>query len=148
MTSIEIKEIAFGSPEYEVSKQFREALLRKPLGITLSPDDLKGESSQHHYVALTSTQEIVGTVVMKPVSDSLIKLRQMAVSPDIQNGGIGRKLVMLAEQNARDKGFKTISMTARISAKGFYERLGYHTEGDEFMDIIPVPSIKMVKHLT
>ncbi len=115
--------------------------------MSLSEYDLNGEEHQYHFAALTSAHKVVGTVVMKPETGTLIKLRQMAVSPTIQKGGIGKELVMLAERAAKDRGFKTVKMTARLSAQGFYERLGYKTEGDEFMDVIPVPSIKMVKNL-
>lgn len=148
MLAVDIKKIAFGSPEYALSKNFRNALLRVPLGLSLSTEDLAGEDTQHHFAAITQTQEIVGTVILKPISRDIVKIRQMAVSQNVQNNGIGTKLMTKAEQYAQDNGFKSIHMTARVSAKNFYERLGYRTDGEEFMDVIPVPSIKMVKDFT
>ena len=59
----------------------------------------------------------------------------MAVLNNLQGKGIGRALMMFAENIARDRGFRKISMHARKTAVGFYEKLGYEVEGDEFLEV-------------
>ena len=140
-----LQRLDYGSPLYELSKAFREQILRKPLGIILSEEDLKGEDQQIHFAAISESQ-IVGTVVLKPLPDQKVKLRQMAISPSHEGQGLGRKLILMAEEFACESGYKSIEMTARCSAQGFYERLGYETSGQVFVEAaVPVPSIIMSK---
>jgi predicted N-acetyltransferase YhbS len=141
-----IREISYASDLYECSKRFREEVLRLPLGLVLSALDLQEEDRQIHIAAVESNETILGTVLLKPLSDEIIKLRQMAVAPALHGRGIGRDLVRFAEQLAIAKGFQTIQMHARMSAKGFYERLGYRSTGTEFIEVT-VPTIKMARHI-
>ncbi len=120
--------------------------MREPLGLIWSKKDLDGEESQFHILAM-SDQKIVGTVVLKPVSKTRIKLRQMAVDSHLQGNGIGKKLVLFAENLAKSKGFQEVEMIARMSALNFYKKLGYKTEGEEFEEIM-VRSINMIKNLS
>ena len=53
---------------------------------------------------------------------------------------------MFAENLARDKGFKTLTMHARDTAIGFYERFGYKVKGDKFIEI-NIPHHIMEKRL-
>src|SRR5579864_7763536 len=128
---VSIREIPFGSPLYERARRFREDVLRLPLGLVLSAQDVDGEDHQIHVAALGPNNAVLGTVVLKPITPELVKLRQMAVAPTVQRTGMGKDLVRFAEHVARSKGFKSIEMHARISAKAFYEKLGYHALGDE-----------------
>ena len=146
MSNLEIIEISFGSLLYEQSKTFRHEILRRPLGLTLSAADIVDEDKQIHIVALEAG-EVLGTVLLKPLNDGVVKLRQMAVSPRTQGSGCGRKLVLYAEQTAVSRGFGVIELNARVSARGFYEKLGYAAFGDEFIEVT-VPTIKMVKSLS
>jgi predicted N-acetyltransferase YhbS len=142
-----IKKIPFASKTYEEMKRFREDILRLPLGLKLSVDDLIDEDTQIHIAAIEDGGSIVGTILLKPVSQNRVKLRQMAVLPSLQQRGIGRKLVSTAEESARAMGFTIIELHARIYAKGFYEKLGYQMEGDTFIEV-NLPTAKMIKRLT
>jgi len=142
-----IKKIPFASKTYEEMKRLREDILRLPLGLKLSDDDIKGEDTQIHIAAIGDGGSIVGTILLKPLSKHRAKLRQMAVLPTLQHRGIGRKLVSTAEESARTMGFTIIELHARIYAKGFYEKLGYQMEGDTFIEV-NLPTAKMIKHIT
>jgi len=75
-----------------------------------------------------------------------VRLRQMAVINDLQGKGIGRALMQFAENLARDRGYKKITMHARKNATGFYEKLGYKKVGKEFLEIT-IPHYVMEKEL-
>jgi predicted GNAT family N-acyltransferase len=141
-----IREIAFGSSLYNAMARFREDHLRRPLGLANSADDLAGEDRQVH-IAAVEGDAILGTVILKPVSASLVKLRQMAVAPQTRGQGLGRDLMLFAEKIARQRGYREIEMHARVSAKGFYEKLGYRAVGDEFVEVT-VPHVAMTKPLS
>ena len=68
-------------------------------------------------------------------SPAVVRLRQMAVLNNLNGKGIGRSLMQFAENIARDRGFRKITMHARKSAIGFYEKLGYQVTGDEFNEV-------------
>jgi ribosomal protein S18 acetylase RimI-like enzyme len=75
-----------------------------------------------------------------------VKLRQMAVINNLQGKGIGRALMYFAENIARDRGYKVITMHARKTATGFYERLGYKVSSEEFKEL-SLPHFVMEKSL-
>ena len=141
-----IQEVAHGSPLYHRTVAFREEQLRRPLGLTNSAVDLAEEDKQIH-IAATDGQEVLGTVVLKPLSPTLVKLRQMAVAPRLRGSGLGGELVRFAERIAWERGYETVEMAARLSARGFYERLGYRAVGAEFLDVT-IPHIMMTKSRT
>ncbi len=141
-----IEQISFGSDLYHSALGFRFEILRKPLGLTWSEKDLSGEDRQIHIAAINDLGKMVGTVVLKPISKELVKLRQMAVDPNLQKSGIGKNLVLFAEDYARSSGYKKIEMIARISAFEFYRKLGYEPNGEEFEEVT-VRSVNMFKNL-
>lgn len=66
----------------------------------------------------------------------------MALFPDYRGRGIGTRLLALAEEHARDKGFKKVSLIVfeqNTGAKQLYDRTGYHEVRRE--SIYPHPLI-------
>jgi predicted GNAT family N-acyltransferase len=55
-------------------------------------------------------------------------------------------LMIFAENVARDRRFKKIIMHARKESIPFFEKLGYHTNGNEFMELT-IPHVVMEKEL-
>lgn len=141
---MEIREIKFGSELYQRSSNLRENVLRQPLGLVLSSEDTQDEDKQIHIAAIENGVDVIGTIILKPASSEVSEIRGVAVAPHMQNMGIGKQLVIFAEQLAIENGFLTIEMKARISARKFYEKLGYNTTGPEFIKST-IPHIKMEK---
>lgn len=126
--------------------QLREEVLRRPLGLSLKDEDLSGEVQEITLAALEG-EEVIGCVLLKPLADGWIKLRQMAVAEKMQGRNIGRALVRAAERIALEKGYIRIELHARDVAAGFYRKLGYRQEGEMFTEV-NIPHLKMVKELT
>jgi len=142
---IDIREVAFASEEYKSLLKIRYDVLRKPLGTELSAKDIEADDKEFH-VAVFDGANAIACVLLRPINADIIKLRQMAVTDACQGQGIGAKLVLHAEELAASRGFKTMELHARKFAQGFYEKLGYATEGEEFIEAT-VPNIKMFKSL-
>jgi predicted GNAT family N-acyltransferase len=70
----------------------------------------------------------------------------MAVIPAMQKNGLGRGLLDFVEKIAYDRGFRKMIMHARKTAIGFYEKLGYVADGDEFSEV-GIPHVEMRKNL-
>ncbi|MBC6906518.1 N-acetyltransferase [Saccharophagus sp. K07] len=141
-----LKQIQFGSREYHDCLTLRSHVLREPLGLVLSPEDLAGEDQQYHFAAFADGA-LIGCVICKPIAPDRIKLRQMAVTEQMRGQGIGRALVLFAEQTVAALGFHSIELSARLPAAGFYQALGYQAKGSAFLEL-GVPHIKMQKQIS
>lgn len=70
---------------------------------------------------------------------------RMAVLQNWRNRGIGTRLLQSLLEVARKRGDLICRLHAQVSAIGFYERFGFHTEGEEFMDA-GIPHRTMIFH--
>jgi GNAT superfamily N-acetyltransferase len=138
------REIAFGSREYGLECRLREEVLRRPLGLPLSEEDLAGEEHQLHFGLFAPDEDLVACVVAVRLSPTDARVRQMAVSPRHQRKGLGRRMIGKLEANLRARGFRKLVLNARTSAAGFYEKLGYAALGDEYVDT-KGPHVRMTK---
>ena len=129
-----LKIIDHGSKEYQQMVKLRNDILRKPLGMALSPEELEKEKNEI-LIGAFEEEKMLGCCMLVSIDPRICRLRQMAVLNTLQGKGIGRALLSFAENIARDRGFKLITMHARKSAAGFYERLGYKVCGDEFAEL-------------
>lgn len=140
-----LKIIDHGTDEYKHMLDLRDAILRKPLGLHFSPDEIEKEKSNLH-IAAYEDDHMVGCCMLVEEDPQTVRLRQMAVLNDVQGKGMGRALMQFAENLARDRGYKKITMHARNNALGFYEKMGYKKVGKEFMEIT-IPHYVMEKKL-
>ncbi len=127
------RELAFGSADYHAAVALREVVLRRPLGLTLTPDDFAGEETSFHLGCFAGGQ-LVGTLILRPLDARVLKMRQVAVAPEWQGRGIGTALVAFAEHCAAARGFTTLVAHARGTALDFYRKLAYWEEGAPFLE--------------
>jgi ribosomal protein S18 acetylase RimI-like enzyme len=110
-----------------VAAAYRHYIARigKPPGPML--DDYREVIQQHHVLVLTEGTNIIGVLVLIRQLHSLL-VDNVAVHPDYQRKGLGRKLMALAEAEAHRLGLTTVTlytnehMTENIE---LYKRLGY-----------------------
>ena len=140
-----LKIIDHGSREYQQMVQLRNDILRKPLKLTLTPEELEAEKDEI-LIGAFDEEKMLGCCMLIIVDPGTVRLRQMAVLNNLQGKGIGRALMQFAENIARDRGFKKIIMHARKSAAGFYEKLGYQVCSEEFEEVT-LPHYEMEKKL-
>jgi len=140
-----LKIIDYGTEEYQQMLKLRDAVLRKPLGLHFSTDELEQEKA-NLLIAAYEDNVMLGCCMLVQENPETVRLRQMAVLNDLQGKGIGKALMTFAENLARDRGYKKISMHARKNAIGFYEKMGYRTCGGEFHELT-IPHYMMEKEL-
>ena len=140
-----LKIIDHGTPEYQQMLKLREDILRRPLGLSFSADELEKEK-ENLLIAAYEDDQMLGCAMLVEEDPQTVRLRQMAVLNDLQGKGIGRALMNFAENLARDRGYKRITMHARKNAAGFYEKMGYKKVGGEFQEIT-IPHYLMEKML-
>lgn len=158
-----VSQILHGSLEYAAAVELRRRVLRLPLGMDFSAAELAAEVDQFHF-GIWDGEELVGCLSLvrngpsRLVSnrdegsvgsteiiqwESQFKMRQVAVSPDRQRQGIGKRLVEAAEAFV-DTG--EISLHAREVAVAFYESMGYTTVGEPFLEV-GILHMKMTKRV-
>jgi ribosomal protein S18 acetylase RimI-like enzyme len=140
-----LKIIDYGSPEYQQMVKLRDAVLRKPLGLTFTQEDLESEKD-NILIAAFEEERMLGCCMLVEERPDVVRLRQMAVLNALQGKGIGRALMNFAENIARDRGYKIVKMHARNNSIGFYEKVGYKKKGDEFIEVT-IPHYVMEKVL-
>ena len=87
-------------------------------------DKVLGRMAVRDVFAAVHDGAIIGTVSFSlPRS----KLYSLFIDPRAQRGGIGQRLVRHIEQHAAGLGCTLLQLSASITAKPFYERLGYET---------------------
>lgn len=143
--SVSCREFDYGSPEYLAAVDLREEVLRKPLGMTWQAHDFRGEEVSMHLGAFDG-DVLVGTLILLPLDDKTVKMRQVAVSLRRQGQGVGSVLVRFAEQLACQRGFTAMVAHARCAVLGFYQRLGYRVEGEPLVEV-GLPHAKIRKQL-
>ncbi len=140
-----ICEIAHGSPEYWATVDLRDSILRKPLGLAFSAEELDAEKNSHH-VACYLGEKLVGCLVLCPLEEGDVRMRQVAVVTELQGQGIGKALVDYSEALACKAGYRRMVLHARESAVAFYEKLGYARLGGRFEEVT-IPHWAMEKRL-
>src|SRR5260221_13592949 len=126
-----LRMIDHGTKEYQQMVNLRNEILRKPLGLTFDREELEKEK-EDILMGAFEDDRLLGCCLLSRVDAITVRLRQMAVPNNMQGKGVGRALMIFAENIARDLGYKRLVMHARVTALGFYEKLGYSTNGKEF----------------
>jgi len=129
-----IKQIDHGSKEYQQMVQLRSQILRKPLGLVFSKEELEKEK-EDILIAAFDDDVMLGCCILSCLDTNTLRLRQMVVSDTLQGKGIGASIISFAENLARDRGFKKMSMHARNNVMGYYEKFGYKIKGEEFIEV-------------
>ncbi len=75
-----------------------------------------------------------------------LKMKQVAVSGNMQRSGIGRQLLLAAEKFAIENNYNYLFCHARASAVSFYKTSGYDIKGDVFYEV-NIPHYYMYKKL-
>ena len=140
-----LKIIDYGSPEYMQMVKLRDAILRKPLGLCFTQEDLEKEKD-NMFIGAFEEDRMLGCCMLVEEQPDIVRLRQMAVLNDLQGKGIVRALMNFAENLARDRGYKIVRMHARNNVVGFYEKVGYKVKGDQFIEVT-IPHFVMEKEL-
>lgn len=148
---IEIRRITRDDPLYRQECQLREQVLLSNVGLTHDSfcEAYPGyEERFEHFVAVLehpSGPKVVGCALLLPGDGEPHqgKLMQMAVDPQRQGEGLGRRLVVAIEGRAfGELGLTELYCHAQTVAAAFYSKLGWQTDGDEFIEA-GIPHFRM-----
>ncbi len=138
--------IDYGTPEFDETVALRTKILRIPLGLEFTEEQLSMEYSDTHIVCRNDKEQLLGCLILTPKDDNKLKMRQVAVDDVVQSKGVGSKIVEWSEEWGRKQGFKEMVLNARKTAVPFYLKLNYVVEGEEFTEV-GIPYLFMKKML-
>ncbi|MCX6989182.1 MAG: GNAT family N-acetyltransferase [Chlamydiae bacterium] len=114
---------------YRDELMLRWEVLRKPLGMPPGSEVIPEEMESTHLLVLHD-KKIVGCLVFHPKSETSGQIMQLALSEDYRGAGCARKLMHALEQSLSAKGIVDLSVFAREELQGFYQRMGFHYNGE------------------
>lgn len=142
---LEIVKTPHGSAHQKDAVDLRRRVLRQPLGLDFTADELAREGGDEHWVAVRDGR-VVGCLVVVPLADREAKIRQVAVDPGLQRIGIGRTLIEAVECDLRLRGTRSVMLHARREVVAWYESQGYESFGEPFFEVT-IPHRAMRKDL-
>jgi predicted GNAT family N-acyltransferase len=107
------------------------------------PEELEWDgldAGAFHLIARDGEGRPVGGARMLPDGH----IGRMAVLKPWRGHQVGTALLRRALEEAARRGFAKVYLDAQVHAIGFYERLGFVTQGEEFMDA-GIPHRRMVR---
>ncbi len=140
------RQFPHGSEDYAQALDLRESVLRAPLGLVLTPEEMAGEPDFFHLGGFAGGR-LLAVLLLCPLDPRTVKMRQVAVHPAFQNRGLGAQLVAFAERFASERGFGKVVAHARESASGFYRQAGYTLDSRIFLETT-IPHRLVTKELS
>lgn len=141
----QIKSFCQNSEEYRQALSLRYKILRVPLGLEFTDEELKKDELDLHF-GIFENGKILACLILTECESGTVKMRQVAVDDNLQGKGLGSELSLAAERYSKERGFKTMFCHARKAAVPFYLKLGYKIIGDEFTEV-NIPHYVMEKEL-
>ena len=127
---LEFNIINYNSPEYQKALRLREDVMRKPLGLLLSEEDVKDDGKRIHI-----SKDIIMMSSFAVVLYKIAHIYSVFVKQELQNKGFGQRLMAYAENYAKSQGAKRLYVEGRKAAKNFYQKCGFSSCGLEYIDM-------------
>ncbi|NSL51423.1 GNAT family N-acetyltransferase [Calidifontibacillus erzurumensis] len=103
------------------------------------------ENDATHFVLYDGNKPI-GAGRVRQLGDTL-KVERICVLDTYRHKGCGKLIMDKAEEVARDKAIKKLKLNAQSHAERFYQKLGYETVSDVFMEA-GIPHVTMIKTIS
>jgi len=135
--------------EWAAYYELRYTVLRQPWGQPRGSERAADDEATTtvHALALGPDGQALAVGRLHPSSATEGQVRFMAVTPNSQRQGLGRKVLAYLEEKARHAGLSSISLHAREGAVPFYESLGYAVVEPSHLLFGQIPHFLMRKSL-
>lgn len=111
----------------------RYEVLRKPWDQPASTATDELESSSINAYISDNNGKVIACGRLQENAGKVGQIRFMAVSPDHQGEGLGKKIVQFLEQRAKELNLASVELQARENAVKFYEACGYQIKEKSFL---------------
>ena len=122
--------------DFKAYYALRYKVLREPWGHPKGTEKDDYEAISEHFMAVDeNTSEVLGVIKLFEKTPGVGQASHLAVANEHQRKGVGKFLIEVVENRARERGFKTLGAMARVNATAYFEKYGYHVAG------LPVPHL-------
>ena len=137
--------VQHNSKQYESTVALRDRILRQPLGLKFSAEQLAAESTDIHLAGLIDDQ-VRACCVFTEKDEGWFRICQIAVDVEFQRQGYGKQLMNFVHDHVESLGGKRVFCHSRDVAVPFYSHLGYRSVGDYF-ELVTIQHVRMEKDL-
>src|SRR5437868_12247469 len=92
-----LKLLDHGSKEYKQMIDLRMQILRKPLGLSFTTEELEKEK-EDILIGCFDDDKMEGCCLLTEIEPGILRLRQMAVISGLQGKGLGRALMIFRSE--------------------------------------------------
>jgi predicted GNAT family N-acyltransferase len=131
--------------EWKAVRRLRERVFVREQGTTLAEEFDEHDAGAVHAAAVAGGA-VVGTGRMYTLPSGETRIGRMAVDQTMRREGIGGLVLAFLEERAALGGAASVTLHAQTYVRAFYERHGYSTCGEPFMEV-GIEHVKMVKRL-
>lgn len=132
---------------WSIYYQLRWRVLRQPWGQPLGSERDELDATAYHLLALNTYQEAVGVGRLHADYSGIGYIRYMAVDEKYHHQGIGSRILIALEEQARQNELRLIQLNARNTARDFYLQAGYTVIGKSHTLYGVVAHTRMEKQL-
>ncbi|MFI3886583.1 GNAT family N-acetyltransferase [Streptococcus parauberis] len=123
------------SPTYIDAVKIRQKVFVQEQGVPLSMEIDEKEALCLHIVAYDDKDIACATCRILPDSKfNKVTLQRMAVLANYRGQKLGQFLMQETIAYCKKQGFKTMELHAQLTAKPFYDKLGFTSQGDIFQE--------------
>jgi len=131
---VDFRQIICGTADYQAMLALREAVLRKPLGLSITPEEMAQDVDDYLLGGFDETGKILACLILQKKPDGSVKMRQVAVDETQQGRGLGGLMLQAAYAVTRNWGMENLFCHARETAVRFYAQNGWRVTGDMFLE--------------
>lgn len=131
---MKVQLVLHDSKDYWSLVKLRSEILRKPLGLEFSKEELTLENNQLHF-GIFEGNEALACMSLVLEENKQVKMRQVAVAASAQGKALGSFLLKKCEEYAKDQGYEIMHCNARATAIHFYLKNNYQIRGEEFTEV-------------
>jgi predicted GNAT family N-acyltransferase len=123
--------ISYNSQEYQQACQLRYELFFAEHGLPWNAVQDERQANYFH-AAILKQNSVVAYGQLVPQDNRMYQIRQMVVKPDNQGQNFGSRILLFLMEQAQQEGAIALTLNARTTAIGFYQKFGFQTHGKRF----------------
>lgn len=135
---------AAGPEEIRAAQALRIRVFCEEQGVDPAVE-LDGRDGEAVHLVVVEEGEVTGTCRLRYAAGTCM-LGRMAISRERRRAGLGRRLLVAAERDARMRGASSIRLHAQLHAEPFYAGGGFVRLGEEFLEE-GIPHVLMERRL-
>jgi len=144
---ISVELIRYNSREYQQACQLRYQLFfaeqSLPWSVVEDP-----RQAEYFHAGISIKDCVVAYGQLVPNLNRIYQICQMVVQPAYQGQNLGRQILLALFKIAKQEKAIALTLNSRLTAVGFYQKLGFQTTGEPFpSDTTAVPHITMKRKL-